>query len=183
MSKIYKTQKNDNGQAFVEMCAGLFAIMIVFLGIMFISSVGVENVKTLITARENADAGNVSVQPRYIKDWDAGDDNILFTGDDSSSAGAVVDSHDFSDELGDNGTISLTDNHIFSSSALVTGSQQQYIFLDATPIVGAKGSKMNTTNDLFDDLQLMNALKSIFGVNRINIHDDPSNQVFMPNQD
>ena len=182
MSFFSKVCTDESGQAFVEMCVGLVAMMLVLVGLIFIASLSSESIRTLISSRENADVGNGSISPNYINDWNAGADGINFTGDDQFKVGDAVDFRRFSSELS-NSTISLFDNDRFSSSPLVVGAVQSNIFLDASHLKGAKGKQLNTTKELFDSIQLTNALRTLFGVDNIDLTDFRGNQVFMPNID
>lgn len=173
---------NEHGQAIVEMCAGLIGIMVVFTAILFISTLGSENIRTLITARENADAGSGGIAPSNIDDWDYGEDQIIFSGDDSFTNGVAADSTLFSGQLGFNGAININADARTSGHNLVTGAQEVNIFLDASQIEGAQGNRLDTTLNLFNStpMLMMDALQTLFGVNDIDLAGERSNQVFMP---
>lgn len=71
----------DDGQAIVEMCVGLIAIMVVFLGVIFIAGLSISNIKIYLGAKNNAEyasrndtsVGDAGVA---IYSWDYGDYTI-----------------------------------------------------------------------------------------------------------
>ncbi|MFA7230217.1 MAG: hypothetical protein WC071_03005 [Victivallaceae bacterium] len=84
----------EHGQALVEMCVCLVAIISVFLGLIVVAGLGISNIQTLLRAKTNAEyssrggtpAGNRGIN---IFAWDYGDtnnggDGIPFTADDQS---------------------------------------------------------------------------------------------------
>jgi hypothetical protein len=84
-----KTGKNESGQAIAELVAGLIALMAVFLGVMFMAGMGIENIRAVMTARADADqaaaeGGGVGAAGRNVRSWDYGRDQLYFTSDDSA---------------------------------------------------------------------------------------------------
>lgn len=82
-----------SGQAMVEMIVGLVALLVVFAGIVQLSILGFEQSLTLLNARAKAGqyalADVYSVEtpgPRFIQDWDAGDDTSRHSVDDVATA-------------------------------------------------------------------------------------------------
>jgi hypothetical protein len=70
-------KKQQQGQAIVEMCAGIIAIMAIFMGIIFVGGIGITNIQTLLgnksatetTSRTTSQGG----QGSNIYAWDYGD--------------------------------------------------------------------------------------------------------------
>src|SRR3989339_1675061 len=82
-----KDRKFEKGQAITEMVIGLIAIMTVFLGLLFMATVGIANIETMLDARSQADQdaynGTVDPQGISIREWNYGSDEIYFTADDA----------------------------------------------------------------------------------------------------
>jgi hypothetical protein len=73
--------KSEKGQAIAEMCIGLIAIMVVFLGVIFIAGLSISNIKIFLGAKNNAEYishnGNaISGAGSSIYSWDYGDYTI-----------------------------------------------------------------------------------------------------------
>jgi len=88
--RVLKVRNSEKGQAITELLASVVAIMAVFLGLLFISALGIENIQCMINARANADTnaanGLIDDSGNPIREWSAGDDGLHFTADDSSTA-------------------------------------------------------------------------------------------------
>ncbi len=120
MMKHYQTWKrnrrNQQGQALSELVICLVAILAVFSGFLLISTLGVENVKVSIMARQNSDAKArsgllLTSSGKAIKTWNAGKDKVHFTKDDSSSTVTDPSAYVYTEQLQDNtGTLLLTSN-------------------------------------------------------------------------
>lgn len=170
-----REHNNENGQAIVEMVAGLIAIMLVFAGMIFISAVSVDSVRALITARENADAGNSSTAATSISSWDYGEDEIPFSSDDVPISGSAPNV--MSSELNTN-FMDLTTSTYTSDHAFTMGAQASNIYIDACNIRGSQGNNgthIETVLDLFGE-----ALENLFGISNIDVAGHRSNQVYMP---
>lgn len=103
---------NENGQAIAEMVVSLIGIMAVFLGVLFVAGIGVENIKVLLDARgeadENAVDGVLGDSGEAISRWEAGGDGLYFTIDDTRVGGGAENSGYFAGELeSDAGDFSL----------------------------------------------------------------------------
>ena len=178
--RINSKTKNESGQAIAEMCIGLIAVMIVFLGIFFISSLGIDNVRTLISARESADRGVYSSSPSRITEVKYGDDGIPFTGDDVYLTGGVQSAAAFQDTLsGENTTVDPFNDDKLKNLPLVRAVQQDPIYLSAAGIKGSKGQQPDFLQTL-EELRLMTPLKTFFGIESIDLSGYRGNQVFMP---
>lgn len=70
-------KKYQQGQAIVEMCAGIIAIMAVFLGLVFVAGIGITNIQTLLGNKSATEvtsrAVNQGGQGSNIYAWDYGD--------------------------------------------------------------------------------------------------------------
>ena len=99
-------RRGESGQAFTELAVSLVVILAAFVGFLLVASLGADGVSTLIKARENADksrAGYSSLQGGgSIRDWNRGEDGILFTQDDNPIYGSYGDGALFKKELTDN---------------------------------------------------------------------------------
>ena len=95
-------RKTESGQAIAEMCIGLIAIMVVFLGVIFMAGLGISNIKIYLGAKNNAEYSShnengISGAGSSIYSWDYGDyivgdtvvTNLPFTANDQIIA--VVD--------------------------------------------------------------------------------------------
>ena len=70
-------KKQQQGQAIVEMCAGMIAIMAIFLGLVFVGGIGISNIQTLLGNKAATEATSRAVnqggQGNNIYAWDYGD--------------------------------------------------------------------------------------------------------------
>ncbi len=90
-----------------ELAASLVALTAVFLGVLFVTAIGLENIGVTIGARSDADqnsaAGIVSGdEGKSILEWDLGADQLQFTADDQpigATSGFEGDPAYFSDKL------------------------------------------------------------------------------------
>lgn len=98
-------KKYQRGQAIAEMAVGLVGIMAIFLGLLFISALGIENIKVLLTARGRADESSAAggylgcSSGDSILEWNYGNDELFFTADDSYTTGDGASSSYISGEL------------------------------------------------------------------------------------
>ena len=99
-----KERKFERGQAITEMAIGLVAIMAVFLGLLFVAALGLENIKSVMAARSGADsnaAGGIQSgeSGSAIVEWSSGNDGLYFTSDDKAVTGTGENTTDFSSQL------------------------------------------------------------------------------------
>jgi hypothetical protein len=85
-----KNRIDESGQAFAELLISMFAIMVVFVGVLFTGALGMENIKCSLAARSQAAKlsamGSMSGdRGDNILSWDYGDDELYFTRDDASN--------------------------------------------------------------------------------------------------
>ncbi len=89
-----KRKHHESGQAFAEFVISLIAILFIFVGVLSVSVITMENVSCLIRTRSEAGVASSlgtavgGVSPQTILEWDYGKDNIPFTADDKSISGA-----------------------------------------------------------------------------------------------
>ena len=81
-----------SGQALIEVCVGLIAIMALVAGMIQIGHLAKVHTDTMVEARKEAGAFAVAdfpfvAPPKYISEWEAGDDEKRHTADDQSSDG------------------------------------------------------------------------------------------------
>lgn len=83
----WKIHKDESGQAISELLISLIGLMCVFLGLLLVTALGIQNVQTLIHAREGADQnaynGLQDLSISSLVGWSYGNDGLLFTKDDS----------------------------------------------------------------------------------------------------
>jgi hypothetical protein len=76
-ARVMNNKKQQQGQAIVEMCAGMIAIMAIFLGLVFIGGIGISNIQTLLRNKSATEtvsrATNQGGQGYDIYAWDYGD--------------------------------------------------------------------------------------------------------------
>lgn len=89
------------GQAAVELIVGLVAILVLFAGLLQVSSLVKAHTNTMVAARAEAGeqamlAGPMLPLPRYVRDWETGDDGKRHTPDDTWTGGNAAR---FSDEV------------------------------------------------------------------------------------
>lgn len=143
-----KNRKNERGQAVAELTIGLLAIMAVFVGLLCVSALGIENIKNLIVARGGADgnAYNGSVEEdtgQDIIDWDYGSDELYFTADDVANRGTNEDGGYFSLQL-NNGSTNFADPVSIGGSDLTSDFndiQATNMFLWAAMMTSCKSSQ------------------------------------------
>ncbi len=88
-----KHRRGESGQAVAEFVISLIAILFVFLGVLAISVLSMENVTCLVDARSEADVASAlgssigGASPEQILEWDYGADEIPFTADDEPVSG------------------------------------------------------------------------------------------------
>lgn len=96
-------RNRENGQAMVEMCAGLVGILMMIIAIILISGINITNIKMLQESKSNAEMSALSADVddltvrSDINYWDYGTNDIPFSGNDSP----VYVSNSESDVAGD----------------------------------------------------------------------------------
>jgi len=117
----------------MEMCVCLIPILVVLLGMIFISGLGISNIQAFIQAKGNAELSSRSLNAiggsgNNIHHWDYGEgedgDSYPFTADDQTV--------DFYQAGADAGTETLMDlqlNMIQGSESLSEGANSEYIFM------------------------------------------------------
>lgn len=85
--RFWKIHEDESGQAISELMISLIGLMCVFLGLLMFTSLGIQNLQTLIHAREDADQnaynGFLASSLTALAGWSYGNDGLLFTKDDS----------------------------------------------------------------------------------------------------
>lgn len=94
---------NQRGQAIVEMVVGILGMLTVFLGLLFVAAIGIENVDGMLLARGTADTNAVNkVSPSggmSIIEWLEGNDRVAYTADDIANTGTGESSEDYTSQL------------------------------------------------------------------------------------
>ena len=131
--KKTKTSR-EQGQAIVEMCICLIPIMVVVLGMIFIATLGVANIRTFINAKENAEiesrySNAVGGSGNNIHSWDYGDpsnggDGYPFTDDDQ-----IIDFYQANSETNTISLINSQLNDIVNSESQNPQPGEEYIYV------------------------------------------------------
>lgn len=204
-----KNKKHQQGQAIVEMCAGIIAIMAVFLGLVFVAGIGITNIQTLLGNKSATEvtsrAVNQGGQGSNIYAWDYGDqanakpavdefqghrlfnpsvsrDDLAFTPDDKTIGNSDQPDQTFQKPLSLISNPSLNDG---SNENKLLNLEASTFFLGAANLVSSQGSAGSTIYTIRkQDSDTVNSMKrtfsSLFGVN-VNINlQYPANQVYLP---
>ena len=114
-----KRNKAERGQAITEFVTCLIGMVFVFLGLLVVSILSMENVRCVLDARSEVDVASSQGSavgggraPEAILEWDWGKDNIPFTADDSTVSAAVAT---YADEF-DTEKNSITDDIVSEST-------------------------------------------------------------------
>lgn len=132
----------QQGQAIVEMCVCLIPIMVVVLGMIFISGLGISNIRAYIEAKGNAElssrsqnamggAGDTIFCWNY-GDTDNGEDGLPFTADDK-----IVSLYDLDSEYG---TEALITDQLNNSEYSESFDRGDYNFMPTTSLVSVDGN-------------------------------------------
>lgn len=181
----------QQGQAIVEMCVGIIAIMAVFLGLVFVAGIGITNIQTLLgnkSATETTSrATNQGGQGSNIYSWDYGDqassspaadefqghrlsnqsirrDELPFTPDDRINANALQADADFISPFTPMNqlTTKFTEANKLRDITSTTSSTSFY-FLGAANLVSSFGSAGSSIFTLSkQDSKTATALKQTF---------------------
>ena len=186
-----KSGKGESGQAITELMVCLVALLTVFLGVLLVSSYGADNIATMLSAREQADANAASAtssqQGESIARWDAGTDNMCLSADDIAVGGAGGSRDTFVQKLqmtqaqGQAGVeigidISPVPGSYSTDGRLLAAPSSESFYVSAANMVRAEASESNSLrkrelNDLSGAIGML-----VGGNGQITI----SNSVYMP---
>ncbi len=141
-----KRNHQESGQAIAEFVISLIAILFVFLGVLAIAVLSMENVTCLVTARSEADVASSlgtsigGASPEAILEWDYGADGIPFTADDEAVTGMGSESfaQNFDtreDIVEDTGVLSMTLADL-AKAGYANGQAGEASFLSAANLNG-----------------------------------------------
>ena len=164
-------KKQQQGQAIVEMCAGIIAIMAIFMGIIFVGGIGITNIQTLIgnksatetTSRTTSQGG----QGSNIYAWDYGDqansnpevdefqghrlfhnstrrDALAFTRDDLIITNSNQTAQAFQNPLVIMSLLRTDFNEDNKLRDIPTAGSNSFYFLGAANLVSSQGTTGNT---------------------------------------
>lgn len=181
-----KDKKFCRGQALTELVISLIAICVVLLAVILFSVAGVQGVKNVIAAREEADSnfanGRASGSGQYISYWEnisgQNGDGMQFTADDTAMSGTIAPGGVFRDELvTSDGNVNMADIVAHKKEAHYDAFDLATvrIFLHAARLTSGSAQ----INDVLDDKDLYDVKYAIkrFGVaGKITIKDS----VYMP---
>ena len=94
--KTMKRNKAERGQAIAEFVTCLIGMVFIFLGLLVVSILSMENVRCVLDTRSEVDTASGygttvgGKDPEPIVEWDWGKDNIPFTADDTSVTGTLT---------------------------------------------------------------------------------------------
>ncbi len=141
-----KRGKRERGQAIAEFTVSLIAILFVFLGVLAVSVLSMENVSCLIAARSEADVASAlgtsvgGVSPEPILEWDYGPDRIPFTADDkavtSGDSESLAGEFDTSRDLAEGADVNDVALAELAKSGLVDRQVTEVSFLTAANLNG-----------------------------------------------
>lgn len=141
-----KRGKREKGQAIAEFTVSLIAILFVFLGVLAISVLSMENVSCLIAARGEADVASAlgtsvgGVSPEPILEWNYGSDRIPFTADDKAVTSAdsenLAGEFDTSKELAEGADVNSVTLADLAKAGLVDRQATEVSFLSAANLNG-----------------------------------------------
>ena len=139
-----KRCRRESGQAIAEFVVSLIAILFVFLGVLAIAVLSMENVTCLVEARSEADVASSlgstlgGASPVQILEWDYGADEIPFTAEPVSGMGSENFARNFDtgeDLVEDSGVFRLTLNQL-ADGGYADGSAGETTFLAAANLNG-----------------------------------------------
>jgi hypothetical protein len=147
-------KRNQDGQAIAELTVALVGILAVFCGFLLISNLSIKNVHNIIDARGEADDNSINSRVanvgHSISSWGSGDDNNMYTADDTLNPTAIIDPSYFSGEL-QNSDFSL--NNDFSMTYVGDNfapnvGDPGFIFLTAANLTSGEASSTVSLDDL-----------------------------------
>lgn len=107
MDNINKTKtKYQKGQAIMEMCVCMIPILVVLLGMIVISGLGISNIQAFLQAKANAEIASRNINAvggagEAIHSWDYSDDGLPFTADDEAVNFSQVNAERNTQEIAD----------------------------------------------------------------------------------
>ena len=94
MNRHHKTKKRCAGQAMIEFCIGLLALLLLVTGIIHVGNMARHSLalhgEIRAEAGMSAMGNDFGVAPEAISDWDSGPDNLSFTADDKARVNATA---------------------------------------------------------------------------------------------
>ncbi len=139
MKNKIKSSKQQ-GQAIVEMCVCLIPILVILLGMIFVSGLGISNIRALVQAKGNAELASraqnaIGGSGDNIYCWDYGDpddadnegDGYPFTADDKIRT--------FYNNGSEYGTEALITEQLNNSEHSVSRDSNDYYFMPTTSLV------------------------------------------------
>lgn len=183
--------KYQQGQAIVEMCAGIIAIMAVFLGLVFVAGIGITNIQTLLGNKSATEvtsrAVNQGGQGSNIYAWDYGDpantnpaadefnghrlfsasvsrDELAFTPDDKIVGNSDQPDQAFQEPFKLNNYLNVYFSEVNKLRDVTTSSTGNgFYFLGAANLVSAQGSTGNSIYTIRkQDSDTVNSMKRTF---------------------
>ena len=139
-SKKIQSSK-EQGQAIVEMCICMIPILAVFIGMIFISGLGISNIRAFVTAKANAELSSrlnnaVGGYGDSIHHWDYGEDededSLPFTADDS-----IVNFNQANSTNNAESLINYNLNATIYSQSLSSGPNSLYVFRPISSLLSA----------------------------------------------
>lgn len=168
--KIKIKTKFQKGQAIMEVCVCLIPILVVFLGMIVISGLGISNIQAFLEAKANAEIASrntnaVGGAGNTIHSWDYGQDgdNLPFTADDQPVTFSQV-----SAERNTQAIANIQLNMINGSQSMESDAaynENQYIFV---PTSWISTTDNNYAGDIPDNMLAAAALVS--GTANTNLH-------------
>ena len=138
--KNKRKSSEEKGQAIVEMCVCLIPILVILLGMIFISGLGISNIRAFIQAKGNSELASRSQNAvggygNNIYCWDYGNpddaddegDGYPFTADDEVRT--------FYDVGSENSTEALITEHLNNSEYSISRESNDYYFVPTTSLV------------------------------------------------
>lgn len=92
-------RNREKGQAITEFVISILGILFVFLGLLVVAILAMENVRSIVDARSEIDISSEhgssigGESPKAILSWSDGSDGIPFTGDDTPQGGMMSTSY------------------------------------------------------------------------------------------
>ena len=171
--KIKTKTRHQKGQAIMEMCVCLIPILVVFLGMIVISGLGISNIQAFIEAKASAEIASrnsnaVGGAGETIHSWDYGDptqdgDGLPFTADDQPVNFSQVNAERNTQAIANIQLNMINDSQSMEPDAPNNGNQ--YIFV---PTSWISTSDNNYAGDIPDTMLAAAALVS--GTANSNLH-------------
>ncbi len=168
----------ESGQALVELAVSMVALMCVFMAVLFVSAMGLENIQNALSARQSVDENLASNPDSHagvsISRWDTGNDQMFLTSDDEPVSGLDGSSTLYAGELamdktavGDISTLASFELKDLKSCSAVESDyvdsvnsqfSASYLFVYAAGLASAQQSN----DDPLGSRKLGDSLKSAF---------------------